>query len=138
MSDSLHIHSQKVRRHADVLHDGRKLCIVIVKPEGLVARDEAFQHAPPSVASKANTLLRRLGEFGRINNTEQFTNEGDNCWAVKPTNKIRLYGWYCSIRKGDFVIGHAAFKNQRKMDPKDKKRMETVRELYEAREYGEK
>lgn len=140
MSNSLPIYSQIPRKHGEVLHKGNALCIVIVKPEGVEARDRAFRHAlpKPNIEARALNLLRRLGEDGKISNRELFTNEGDNCWAVKPTNKIRLYGWYCKLRQGDFVIGHAAFKNQRKMDPKDKQRMEVVREAYEAREYGDK
>jgi hypothetical protein len=76
-----------------------------------------------------------LAEIGKINNTEQFVNEGDGCWAIKPASKIRLYGWYCPKRRGDFVIGHAAFKNQQKMNPEDKRRTQLIKELYESREY---
>ena len=128
----------KPRKHGDVLYKGRKICIVIVKPEGVEARIEAFLHAQPKpdIQARTDAILRRLGDEGRIHNKERFMHEGDNCWAVKPTNQVRLYGWYCSKRQGDFVIGHATFKTQRKMDSRDKNRMETVRELYEAREYG--
>lgn len=107
----------------------------MVIPEGEKAFKEALQHALPSVQSKAYALMQRLAEQGRIHNEELFRNEGDNCWAIKPANKIRLYGWFCNKRKGDFVIGHAVFKNQNKMDPKDKARMELVKKIYESKEY---
>ncbi|MBF0185662.1 MAG: hypothetical protein HQM06_14925 [Magnetococcales bacterium] len=139
MAESLHIYTptrcHAQRTHGKVLCHGQEQCIVIVTPEGEQAWNDAFGHALPDAQSKAFRMLERLADVRTFFNTEKFVNEGDGIWAIKPVSKIRIYGWYCTKRRGDFVIGHAAFKNQQKMNPEDRYRVQSIRNLYESKEY---
>lgn len=145
MPVSLHIYSPEAEKRCavsrpsrKVLYAGQRLCIVVVTPEGQDACNAAYRHdAQLDPNGKVLPLLGVLGDRGKISSQQKFRYEGDGWWAIKPTDKIRLYGWYCTKRQGDFVIGHAAFKNQNKMNPADMNRLQSIKKIYERRAYGE-
>ncbi|MBF0383300.1 MAG: hypothetical protein HQL69_19945 [Magnetococcales bacterium] len=89
-----------------------------------------FKRDPNNVV-KAIALLKRLADFGGLRSPYQFNNEGGGYYAVK-AGHIRLFGWFCSHLKKDFVIGHAGYKGKQKLDTKDKIRMKNVKEKYES------
>lgn len=116
--------------------------VVFADPEASAEYTEVKKRVGEATA-KVEQLMHRFAQTGRIPNREQFAYEGDYpdggggrvaLWAFKGW-KIRLYGWYCPHRRGDFVIGHVVFKDQRELSPADARLTIEAKKRYEKRMY---
>ncbi|WP_287963470.1 hypothetical protein [Alcanivorax sp.] len=92
---------------------------------------EAISHLEPARADSAyarmNARLKRLANYARLRSPDQFRKEGTlpdgkDFYAVK-AGKVRCYGWYSTKYKGVFIVSHFAFKQQKKLDPADERRV---------------
>src|SRR5436190_23300711 len=75
-------------------------------------------------------LFKRMGDFGKINDTTKFNNEGDKIFAFKPKPDRFL----CFFeRQGKLIITNAFCKKQKKLPKPEKERALLYKENYEKR-----
>ena len=75
-------------------------------------------------------LIKRMGDFGKINDTTKFNNEGDQIFAFKPKPDRFL----CFFEKhGKIIITNAFCKKQQKLPKNEKERALAYKESYEKR-----
>jgi phage-related protein len=75
-------------------------------------------------------LLKRMGDFGKINDITKFNNEGDKIFAFKPKPDRFL----CFFeRQGKIIITNAFCKKQQKLPKTEKEKALAYKESYEKR-----
>jgi phage-related protein len=87
---------------------------------------EYFLALPDGVRAKAERLLRRMADIGRITNPDLFRPEGDGIYCFKP------YGhrFACFFDGLDVVVTHGFKKQGQKMPKNEFTRAASVRRQY--------
>ena len=80
---------------------------------------EYFLEATEDLQDKFLILIKKMGDFGKINNIEKFRNEGDGIYAFKP--KPDRYLSYFTDRKKIIVTN--GFKKKTNKLPKNEKKL---------------
>src|ERR1700722_16350483 len=78
-----------------------------------------FQNLPPDRAKKASRLITVIAQMGKIFNEEKFRYEGDQIYAIKPSEDRFLCFFY---RGSKIIITNAYEKKSNKMPVKEKER----------------
>jgi phage-related protein len=79
---------------------------------------------------KTLMLFKRMGDFGKISDTEKFNNEGDQIYAFKP-QPDRFLCFFYTGRK--IIITNGFHKKTQKLPKNEKNTALKVREDYEQR-----
>jgi phage-related protein len=91
---------------------------------------EYFEELSEKQQDRLLYLFKRMGDFGKINNTTQFRYEGDDIFAFKPQPDRFL----CFFVKGRKIIVTNAFRKKTEKLPKnEKKKAISCRDDYNRR-----
>lgn len=91
---------------------------------------EYFKDLPLERKKKFFTLLRLLGDIGKISNKEKFRYEGDKIYALKPAPDRFLCFFFDGAR---VIITNAYEKKMAKMPAKEKQRALKAKDNYTKR-----
>jgi len=75
-------------------------------------------------------LLKRMGDFGKINDSTKFNNEGDQIYAFKPQPERFLCFFVCNKK---IIITNGFRKKQQKLPQNEKERALLCKQDYQKR-----
>ncbi len=116
------------RLKAGYFYRGRKLRIFYaIRKNGAQPASkflDELKKNDPQYFAKIITLVRRLGDIGRITNKQQFRCEDDGIFAFKAF-QVRLLGFYGP--RGTFILTHGLKKKKQKLDQSELEKAKTIR-----------
>lgn len=121
-------------KYKDILYyKGRRIRIIFAAtPNGSMPAKEYFNARIPAEWSRLDRILQRLGDFGKVKNTEQFRSVGDGLYEVKAARR-RLVGYFVPDH---FALTHGfdkrgGGKSANKFPPKERKRSLNLKSKFE-------
>ena len=113
--------------------------LILFAPGAEATLEEAKGHVRPQVREACTAqiyrVLKRLGDFPQVRNTELFRSEGNGVFAVKARCGLRGYGWFQTLSSGEsaFVVSHFILKKRQSLDPSDVEQAVAAREKMELK-----
>lgn len=114
-----------------IVYEGQKYKVEWYFTEGGTSPAlEYYNNLEQNQRIKLLYLIKRMGDFGKINDTTKFNNEGDQIFAFKPKPDRFL----CFFeRQGKIIITNAFCKKQQKLPKNEKERALAYKKSYEKR-----
>ena len=115
-------------------YSGTRLRIIFARSKSKSLRSKDFLDSLESDSlMKLDRVLKRLEDYGKVFNTEQFKTIGDDLWEVKEPGGKRLIGYF---RPAHFVLTHGFEKrgggrSANKVPAEEKERANRIREEFE-------
>lgn len=97
--------------------------------DGSVPGREFLAQQDPRWQARVYSLFQKLGDFGQIQNREQFKKAGDEFWEFKAF-QVRMICYFLPGRR--VVVKHGFVKKQDSFDKKELKRAQAIKMEYES------
>ncbi len=115
----------------ETYYNGQSLT-VLISAEGRQSIENLCNVHRKNIASalaRADALIKRFADIGRLRSPDQFRQETAGFWAIR-SGTIRVYGWYKNDKR--FVISHLISKRHDKLSESDIKKMQNNKKLFDA------
>lgn len=114
---------------------GTHLRIIFARPRGQNLHAKEFLDSLEDKSLlKLDRVLKRLADYGKVKNKEQFRSVGEDLWEVKEPGGKRLVGYF--LGAGHFVLTHGFQKRgggraANKFPPEERDRAIRIRQEFE-------